>query len=446
MKANVESRTGNQVTMMVEIEAPELNKALDKAYQKLVKTVNIRGFRKGRVPRTVLEHYLGKGALLSEALEDMFPSIYSSAVSETGIKPVDTPNVEIQDLTEGGPVKLKVEVTVEPEVLLGEYKGLAVEKTVMLIDEKTVDQTLEQLREQQAQLVEPERDTVQQGDLVTIDYTGYVDGQAFPNGAATDVELEIGSGRFIPGFEEALVGAPQGDEIEINVTFPADYGSTELAGKDAVFKVTVHEIKEKVYPELNDEFAKDVSSCDTLADLRAEIRGNLEKQAQETAEDNLRNDLINLAVRNATIDVPEAMIKTEMDELTRDFEQRLAYQGLKLDVYLQAYNISREQFDGDVRAQAEQRVRTSLVLNAIAEKEGITVTSEEVDERIEQIAAGAGERADQVRSAYGRDSMRRGLEENLRLEKVVNLLADSALITVKETDAASEAEHEENAE
>jgi trigger factor len=446
MKANVESRTGNQVTMMVEIEPSELNLALDKAYQKLVKTVNIRGFRKGHVPRPILERFLGKEALLNEALETMFPDVYSQAVDETGIKPVDAPSVENMDITEDNSVMLTIEVTVEPEVVLGEYKGLSVDKKVTLIGEDAVDDALQRLLEQQSQLEIAERDTVQQGDQVTIDYTGYLDGQAFPNGADTDYELVIGSHTFIPGFEEALIGAKRGSDVEFNVTFPENYGSTDLAGKEVTFKVTVHEIKEKVYPELNDEFAKDVSSCDTLADLRAEIRGNLEKQVEETAQSELRDQLVDLAVKNSTIDLPEAMVRSEMEQLTRNFEQRLAYQGMKLDMYLKFYQISREQFDADIRTQAEDRLRASLVLEAIVEKEGITVTSEEVEEKIEEIASRAGNRAENVKTTYANESQREILEHNMRLEKALDLMEETAQITIMEVNPTVDSEQKDNVE
>lgn len=442
MKATIEKQEKNRVSLLIEVDEARINQAMDEAYRRLVKKVNVPGFRKGHVPRPVFERFVGTGSLQQEALEQLVPEVYEQAVVETGIQPIDQPDIDLVEFEANKPLKLKAEVDVKPEVTLHDYKGLAIERTIERVTEESVDHVLYHMRENQAELVIAEHDTVQQGDSVTIDFVGYIGDEPFQGGAANDYVLEIGSGQFIPGFEDQLVGVASGEEKEVKVTFPAEYGNNELAGKDAVFKVNVHEIKERKLPALDDEFASAVSEFETLAELRTDIKGNLEKQATEKADGEMRMALVRQAAKNAEVEVPSVMIDREVDGMVSDFTRTMYYRGIDIDRYMEASGRTIEDFRADFRSEAEDRVRGRLVLEAIASREGITVSAEEIQQRIEELVAHAGKRADELKARYNEPSRMKAVEEDIRVEKAIDLLASSALVTVKEIDAPVEPGHE----
>lgn len=442
MKATVEKQEKNRVSMTIEVEESRVDQAMSEAFHRLVKRVNVPGFRKGHVPRPVFERFVGKEALFQEALEALVPAVYEQAVADTNIQPIDQPSIDLDEYGENQPLKLKVEVDVKPEVVLHDYKGLAVERTIERVTDESVDHVLYHMRENQAELISADRNTVQQGDYVTLDFTGFVDGKAFPGGAAKDYVLEIGSGRFIPGFEDQLVGAAVGEDREVQVTFPEDYGNTALAGKAAVFQVKVHEIKERKLPALDDDFASTVSDFNTLAELRADIRGNLEKQAAERADNEMQTALVRKAAQNAEVEVPAVMIDREVDAMLNDLSRSLYYRGIDTDQYLRASGRTQEDLRQEFRSEAEDRVRGRLVLEAIAAREGITVPAAEIQQRIDELAARAGNQAETVKARYNEPARRKAVEEDLKVEKAVELLTSSAQVTTKEVDAPVEPGHE----
>src|SRR5699024_10298221 len=329
MSAKWEKQEGNEGVLTITVSAEEFDRALDQAFKKVVKDVEMPGFRKGRIPRNIFEKRFGVEALYQDAVDIVLPDAYVKAVEETGIEPVAQPDVDIEHIAKGEDLVFKAKVTVKPEVSLGEYKGLEVEEQDTTVTDDDVDEELERLQEQHAELIIKENGTVADVDTVVIDFEGFVDGEAFEGGKAENHSLEIGSGQFIPGFEEQLIGKQSGDETEINVTFPDDYHAEELAGKKALFKVKIHEVKAKELPELDDEFAKDVDDeVETLDELKTKLKEELQKQSEQAAENEKRETLIEKASNNAEVDIPDVMIESELDRMVQEFEQRLQMQGL----------------------------------------------------------------------------------------------------------------------
>lgn len=428
VKATLEKQEKNKVTLAVEVPSEEFEKAVDAAFRKMAPHITIPGFRKGKAPRKLIEARYGKEIFYEEAVEILIPQAYSEAVEQTGIEPIDQPNIEIVTMEDGKPFVFKAQVEVMPEVKLGQYKDLEVTKHVYAVNDSDVERNLEAMREQAAELVAVEdRDTVQNGDFVTIDFTGYVDGEPFPGGAAEGYLLEVGSNAFIPGFESQLVGLKVGEDAEINVTFPEDYGVEELAGKDAVFKVKIHEIKVKKLPELDDEFAKDVSDeVESLEELKTLIRKRLEEQAAARSNNELRSQVVRLAAENAVVEVPRVLVEREADVMVQEFGQMLLYQGMWLDRYLEMTNQTQEELKEQFYPEAETRVKNSLVLEAIGKAENITVTDEEVDEKIEEYVK-ASNRPEETRKAW--EARRESLRDNLAVSKVIDFLVAHAKIT-----------------
>src|SRR5690625_1805499 len=321
MSAKWEKKEGNQGVLTFEIAPEEFEKALDQAFKKVVKTIEIPGFRKGKVPRKIFEQRFGVESLYQDAIDIVLPNAYTEAVEETGIFPVDQPKIDIDEIEKGKDLVFVCEVTVKPEVKLGEYKGLEVEEESTDVTDEDVEKELEALRQSNAELVIKEEGKVEEGNTVVIDFEGFLDGEAFEGGKGENHSLEIGSGQFIPGFEEQLVGKESGEELEIEVTFPADYHAEDLAGKEATFKVKIHENKEKEVPELDDEFAKDVDEdVETLDELKEKTRENLLKEKEQQAENKKRETVVEKVTENAEVDIPEAMVETEMDHMIREFE------------------------------------------------------------------------------------------------------------------------------
>ncbi|PTM58224.1 trigger factor [Desmospora activa] len=426
MKASWEKTEKNRGVLTVEVDEGQLEEALGQAFRKVVTKVNIPGFRKGKVPRSIFEKRFGVEALYQDALDILLPKAYQSAVEETKIEPVDQPEIDIDQLEKGKPFIFKATVTVKPEVALGEYKGLEIPEEDFSVKPEDVDVELKQMQERQGELIVVEDGEVEEKDRAIIDFEGFVDGEPFEGGKAEQYNLEVGSGQFIPGFEEQLVGMKQGEEKEIKVTFPEEYHAEELAGKEAVFKVKLHEIKRMQLPELDDEFAQDVSEFDTLDELKADIENKLKEQKQQEEENHKRNTLVEQAAQNAEIEVPPVMVEHEIDHMLRHFEQQLSMQGINLEQYAQftGQDIAaiREQFKED----AEKKVRANLVLEAIAEQESIQVNDEEVEAELKKLAEQMNRELEEVKRLLTAQGGLGSVKEDLKIRKTVDLLVSNS--------------------
>ncbi len=428
MKANAERIEKNTVLLEIEVDAEQFSRAMDQAYRKLVKKVNVPGFRKGKTPRPIFERYIGKGTLYEEAMDSLVPEAYVEAVKDTGIEPIEQPSLEVVQVEEGKPVVLKATVQVKPEVKLGQYKELEVVKPSFTVTEEDVEKELEALRDRHAELLTLEEGKVEQGDISVIDFLGKVDGEPFKGGEAKDYSLEIGSGSFIPGFEEQIIGMSVGETRDIRVTFPDNYQAEELAGKDAVFTVTIKEIKRKELPAIDNEFAMDVSEFDTLEELRNDISNKLKQAAENNSKIQFRNSVVENAVQNAELELPEVMIENKLVEMFRNLELRLASQGINLSDYLEFSNISSDKLKSDMRPDAELSLKTDLVLNAVARLEDIKVTDEEMQKEIEKIAAQYRQDAESFRAMLEKEGNIGLISDGIAKEKTVAFLVDSAKV------------------
>jgi len=445
MKANAERIEKNTVQLDIEVDVEQVAQALDKAYRKLVKKVNIPGFRKGKTPRPIFERFMGKEALYEEAMESLVPEVYFKAVEDTGIEPIEQPKVEIVQAEDGKPVLIKAMVEVKPEVILGQYKGLQVSKTVTEIQERDVEAELERLRNRHAKLLTIEEGTVENGDSVDLDFLGKVNGEPFQGGEGKNYSLTIGSGSFIPGFEEQMVGMATGENKEITVTFPENYQSEDLAGQNATFEVTVNGIKRKELLALDDEFAKDVSEFDSLEELRDDVRNKLKQTAESRADYQFRQDLIDLAVGNAEVEIPESMINAQLEETLRSMNSRLSGQGINLETYLEYTNSSMPELREQIRPEAERRVRTNLVLEAIAKNEGIKPSEEEIKAESAKVASSYQQDPEEFYKMLEKEGQFGFITESLIMDKTAQLLVDGAEI-VDISDLVVESTKEETEE
>ncbi|HLS53744.1 MAG TPA: trigger factor [Tissierellaceae bacterium] len=386
MKAVFEGKEGNKVSFNFEIGAEEFEKAVQQAYLKNRSRFNIPGFRKGRAPRKIIELNYGEGIFYEEALNSILPEQYEKAVEELELEPVDTPEVDIEEIEKGNPILVKIEVDVKPEVKLGDYKSIELEKIEYNVTDEMIETEIESLQNANARLIDANDREAKERDLLTIDFEGYVDGEKFPGGSAEGHQLELGSNTFIPGFEEQLVGKAKDEEVEVNVTFPEEYHEESLAGKDATFKVKIHDIKEKQLPELDDEFAKDVSEFDTLEELREDIKERLEKDLKEQERIEKENKVIEKVMEISEVDIPEGMIESQIDDELRQFDFRMRGQGLDLEQYLKLTGMTVEDLREQFRPAATNRVNADLVLEEIAKVEEITATEEDIDEELKKMA------------------------------------------------------------
>lgn len=424
MSTKWEKSEGNVGVLTIEVDAKEVNNSIDAAFKKVVKTINVPGFRKGKMPRPLFEQRFGIESLYQDALDIILPKAYGEAIDEAGIFPVAHPEIDIEKFEKGQNLIFTAKVTVKPEVKLGDYKGLAVEKVETTVTDEDVENEVKALQERQAELVVKEEGTVADGDTAVIDFEGFVDGEAFEGGKGENYSLAIGSGTFIPGFEEQVIGLKSGDSKEVEVSFPEEYHAAELAGKPATFNVTIHEIKTKELPELNDEFAKDADEeVTTLDELKTKLRTNLEEGKKHEAEHKVRDEVVELAAANAEIDIPEAMIDTELDRMVREFEQRLSQQGMNLELYYQFTGTDADKLKEQMKEDAQKRVRINLVLEAIIEAENIEVTEEEVTAEVEKMAEMYGMPVDAIKQALGSVD---ALSEDLKVRKAVDFLVDNA--------------------
>lgn len=424
MTATWEKKEGNEGLLQVTVPAEEVDKALDQAFKKVVKQINVPGFRKGKVPRPIFEQRFGVEALYQDAVDILLPKAYSNAVEEAGISPVDQPEIEVTQIEKGKEFKFDATVTVEPEVELGDYKGLEIEKQDTELTDEEVETTINQRLEAMADMVIKEDGKVEEGDTVNLDFDGYVDGEQFEGGQADGYDLEIGSGMFIPGFEEQLVGLKVGEEKDVEVTFPEEYHAEELAGKPATFKTKINEIKTKEVPELDDELANELDSeANTVDEYKENLRKQLAESKATEAENVQKEEAITKATDNAKVDIPDAMIKTEEDRMLQEFAQRLQQQGLNLETYFQISGQSEEDLRGQMKEDAEQRVKTNLTLAAIADAENIEASDEDVEKELETMSSQFGISVDDIKSTLGNTDI---VKNDVRVKKVIDLLVNEA--------------------
>ena len=427
MSTTVEKIASNKVKLSFDIDSAKFDEAMGKAYLKVRNQVTIPGFRKGKAPRKMIENMYGEGVFYDEAFELIFDEVYGPAVDENKIEVVDRPEIEIQEIGAGKNLKFTCEVFVKPDVTLGEYKGVSVKKETTVVSDVEVDARVEEERNKQATEIQVEDRAVVEGDTVNLDYAGTVDGVAFAGGTAQDQTLKIGSGSFIPGFEEQMIGMNIGEEKDLQVTFPEKYHAEELAGKAAVFHVKVNSITETQLPALDDDFAKDISEFDTLEEYKADIRAKLEAQAAEKDNNNFTNAVIEKVLENATVEIPEAMIERQIDSMMRDFEYRLMGNGLKLDDFLKYTGSDMKAFRENYRGQAEKSVKAHLVLEAIEKAEAIDATQEQIDKQLEAFAAQTGKTVEEFKASLSESDIEYFKADAIR-DNCVKFLADNAKI------------------
>lgn len=423
--AKWEKKEGNEGELTINVSADQFDEALNEAYKKVVKTVSLPGFRKGRIPRNIFEKQFGVESLFQDAVDIILPSAYEEAINQTEIFPVDQPEVDIDQIEKGKELIFKAVVTVKPEVKLGEYKGLEYEAEEVEVTDEEVDTALENLRQSQAELVLKEEGTVENGDTVVIDFEGFIDGEAFEGGKAENHSLEIGSGQFIPGFEEQLIGKSANEETEIELTFPEDYQAEEFADKDAVFKVTIHEIKHKELPELDDDFAQDVDeNVETLAELKEKKKEELLSSKELEAENKKRETLLLKASENAEIDIPEVMVETELGNMLQEFEQRIQMQGMTLENYYQFSGETEESIKTQMKEDALKRVKSNLTLEAILEAEELEVEDADIDAELDEMAKMYSMEKEQILGMLGGNAD--VLKEDLKIKKAMNYIVEQA--------------------
>lgn len=426
MKVTVENGENQQVTLTIEVEATEVSKAVERACKRLANRVNIPGFRKGKAPRMIVERHVGKDAVMQEAFDLIAPKAFGDALDEQKIDPVTRPNIDIVTLEEGKDLVFKATVTPRPEVKLGEYKGLKVEKAAVEIKDEDVEKQLKNFQDRQGKMVDaPEGAAVADGDFTTLDFEGFVDGEAFEGGKGTDYPLQIGSGSFIPGFEEQLIGAKIGEEKEVNVKFPEEYHAKELAGKDATFKCTVRSIKQKELPAIDDELAKKVSTFETLDELKADIRKNLQENAERKAENDQKSAAIEQATNNITVDIPAVMIDNRVTSMIQEMAMRLEQQGMKLEQYLQYAGTDIAKIREDYRETAEKNVKTDLMLEEVAKAEDIKVEAKDLDAEVAAMATAYGATPQQVQKIIKEQGRIGDLAASVLRKKTAQFIIDN---------------------
>ena len=427
MSLQVEKLEHNMAKLTIEVSAEDVEKALQAAYLKERSRISLPGFRKGKVPRQMIEKMYGPEVFYDEAANHMISEAYGKAYEECELEIVSQPKVEITQLEKGKPFIFTAEVAVKPEVTLGEYKGLKVDKVSTRVTQKEVDEEIDKERERNARTIEVTDRAVQDKDQVILDFEGFVDGAAFEGGKGEKYPLTIGSGAFIPGFEEQLIGAEIGKEVEINVTFPEEYQAKELAGKAAVFKCTVHEIKAKEIPELDDEFVSDVSEeSETVDAYKAEVKAKIKERKEREGRQKKEDQAVEQAVANAQIDIPDPMIDLQTKQMADDFARRIMQQGMSLEQYFQFTGLSEEKMMEEFRPQAEKRIRTRLVLEAVVVAENIEVSDERLDEELKKMADSYQMEVEKLKEFMG-DNEKKQMKEDIAVQEAVTLIADAAV-------------------
>lgn len=417
----------SMVELQFSIDAETFKAAVNNAFKREGKKYAIPGFRKGKAPRHMIEKMYGSDIFHYDAVNDLFPEAYEAAVKEAKIDVVGRPDPEVVSMSEADGVVLKVKVAVKPEVELGEYAGLTVTKEAKNVNEADVDAEVKRMQDRNGRLLTREG-AAENGDTVDIDFEGFVDGKAFEGGKAEHYSLVLGSGSFIPGFEDQVVGHSAGEEFDVNVKFPEEYGAAELAGKDATFKIKLYEVKYKELPALDDDFAKDVSEYDTLDELKDSIRNNIKTNLDKQAEQKVENDLMDQVIANMKADIPDAMVDSRIDELVQDFEYRISQQGLKLADYLKYMGMNIEQFRAQFKEQADKQVKMRLAMEAIVAKEGITASDEEFEEEVKRIADAYKMEADKVKSIVDAAAVK----ADLAINKAIDFVKEKANVVTAE--------------
>lgn len=425
----------NRHELEIAVGAEEFEKAIQSVYRKQVKNIQVPGFRKGKAPRHIVEKMYGEGVFYEDAINDLYPSVYTQAVTEANITPVDRADIEVLSVGKDG-FTFKATVTVKPEVEVANYKGIAATKKVKKISDKEIDAEISRLQERNSRMVDVDDRPAEMGDYTIIDFDGYVDGVAFDGGKSERYPITLGSGQFIPGFEEQIAGHSIGDEFDVNVTFPEDYHAEELKGKAAVFKVKLHEIKKKELPEVDDEFAKDVSEFDTLAELREDLGKKLQESADKAAKDAVENQLIDSVIADMKAEIPEVMFEHRIDEMIQDFDYRLSSQGLNLQTYLQYTGMEMDSFRKTFREQAERQVKIRLALEKIVELEGLTASPEDVEAEYAKLADAYKIEVEKVKTYIPETDVTKDIAVN----KAIDLVRDNAVITEEEEAEENKAE------
>ena len=425
MSLQVEKLEKNMAKLTIEASAEDLEKAIEKAYQKQKGQISIPGFRKGKVPRQMVEKMYGKEVFYEDAANELIPDAYEKALAECEEDIVSSPKIEVTQIEAGKPFVFTATVALKPEVKLGKYKGVKIDKIDTEVTEEEVDAEINRERENSARNITVEDRPVKDGDITTLDFEGFVDGVAFEGGKGENYPLTIGSGAFIPGFEEQLVGAEIGKEVEVKVTFPEDYQAENLKGKDAVFKCTIKEIKEKELPELDDEFASEVSEFETLAEYKEDVRKNLAEKKEKDAKNAREEAAVKAAVEDAEMDIPEAMLETQQNQMVEEFAQRITMQGLSMEQYFQFTGTNYQQMLEQVKPQAEERIKARLVLEAVVKAENIEVTEEDYEKELETMAEVYQMEIDKVKELMG-EREKKNIMQDLAVRKAAEFVAENA--------------------
>ena len=435
MSVQVENLEKNMAKLTIEVAAEEFEKAVQAAYMKNKNKITIPGFRKGKAPRVMIEKMYGAGIFYEDAANALIQREYPKAAEESGLDIVSYPEIDVVQVEKGKSFIFTAEVAVKPEVTLGEYKGLEVEVTPVEVTEEEVAAELKREQENNSRTIDVDDRAVAQGDMVTLDFEGFVDGVAFEGGKGTDYPLTIGSNSFIPGFEDQLVGAELNKEVEVNVTFPEDYHANDLAGKAAVFKCTVKAIKVKELPELDDEFAKDVSEFDTLAEYKADVEKKLRERKEGVAKREREDKAVDAVIANAQMDIPEAMIQNQIQQLMNDFVQRMQAQGLSIDQYYQFTGLDQSKIQEQMRPQALKRIQSRLVLEKVAEVENIQISDEKFEEELKIMADMYKLEVEKLKELMG-DAEKEQMKKDIAVQEAVTLVAESAKAVEKKEEAA----------
>ena len=426
MSLQVEKLEKNMAKLTIEVSAEELEKALDGAYLKQRGKISVPGFRKGKVPRQMIEKMYGVEIFYEDAANALIPDAYSKAYDESGLSIVSQPKIDVIQLEKGKPFIFTAEVALKPEVTLGEYKGLKVDKISTRVTAKEVDAKLEAEQKKNARTITVEDRAVQNGDDIILDFEGFVNGVAFEGGKGENYALTIGSGSFIPGFEEQLIGAETEKEVEVNVTFPTEYHAADLAGKEAVFKCTVHEIKVKELPELDDEFAAEVSEFDTLEEYKADLKAKIKDEKLAEGKRKKEDQAVEKAVANASMEIPEAMIETQTQQMVQEFAQRLQMQGLSMEQYFQFTGLTVDKMMEEMKPQAVERIQTRLVLEAIAKAENIEITEEKFEAELAKMAEMYQMEVEKLRGYMG-EGEKEQMKADMAVQEAVAFLVDNAV-------------------
>ena len=425
MSLQVEKLEKNMAKLTIEVSAEDLDKAMEKAYQKQKSRISLPGFRKGKAPRKMIESMYGKGVFMEDAVNSLVPQEYSKAIADCDLEIVSQPEINVTQMEPGKALIFTADVATKPEVTLGDYKGVEVPKTEIAVTDEEVDAEVKKEQDKNSRTVVVEDRAAANGDITTIDFEGFVDGEAFEGGKGTDYPLTLGSGSFIPGFEDQLVGSKAGDHVEVKVTFPEEYQAKELAGKEAVFQCDVKKVEAKELPELDDDFAQDASEFDTLAEYKEDIKKNLTEKKEKEARAAKENAAVDKAIENAEMEIPDAMVATQTRQMLDDFARRMQSQGLTMEQYFQFTGMTAEKMQEEMKPQALKRIQTRLVLEKIAEVENIQPTQEEVDEEISKMAEAYKMEADKIKELLG-DRELEQMKKDMAVQKAVTLVADEA--------------------